>query len=98
VSVALLRCLGRCAQQRSDPGPWQPVGACDFDGFDDLALGAGAGQCSSTKQVLGNRCLIGVVGFEPFEPFGEFVGVVEDFLDGSGHGIHLRNLSRAGMA
>jgi hypothetical protein len=98
VSVALLRGLGGCAQERSDPGPWQPVGACDFDCFDDLALGAGAGHCSSAKQVLGHWCLIGVVGFEAFEPFGEFVGVVEDFLNSSGHGIHLRNLSRAGMA
>ena len=59
---------------------------------------AGAGQGSSAKQVLGNCCLIGVVGLEPFEPFGEFVGVVKNFLNSSGHGIHLRNLSRAGMA
>ena len=32
------------------------------------------------------------------EPLGELVGVIEDLLQGTGHGDHLRNLGRAIMA
>jgi hypothetical protein len=39
-----------------------------------------------------------VAGFVSLEAGGEFVGVVEDFLGGAGHGGHLRYLGRAGMA
>lgn len=44
----------------------------------------------------------GVVSFVAwlvrFESGGEFVGVIEDFLGGSGHGGHLRYFGRADMA
>jgi hypothetical protein len=36
------------------------------------------------------------VRFVVLEAFGELVGLVEDLLDGTGHGGHLRNLSSGG--
>jgi hypothetical protein len=69
VCVPLLCCLGGCAEQRSDARPRQTVGACGFNGLDDLALGAGASHCGAAKQVFGNRCLVGVVGFETLKLF-----------------------------
>ncbi len=45
------------------------------------------------------RCGVAkVFGFGLFEARGELVGVVEDFLCGSGHRNHLRNFGPAGMA
>jgi hypothetical protein len=98
VRVALLRGLSRGPEQFPDPSPRQTAGPRCFDGFDNLSFGPGAGQRGPTKQVLGHGGLISGVGFVVLEPFGEFVGVVKDFLDGSGHGHHRRNLLRAGMA
>ena len=57
----------------------------------------------ASEERLSNEAQLGrvvnvVVGFVSFEPGGEFVGVIEDFLRGAGHSGHLRYFGRAGMA
>ncbi len=52
----------------------------------------------SFEEVFLDWTLVAWFGFVVLEPLCEFVGVVEDLLDRSGHRGHLRNSSRAGMA
>ncbi len=58
---------------------------------------ARARNASRTRRNSG-RVVNVVVGFVSFEPGGELVGVIEDFLRGAGHSGHLRYFGRAGMA
>jgi len=63
-----------------------------------LLLASGAGDDGALEEILLDRDLFGVVGVKVLEAFGEFVGMVEDVLDRSGHGGHLMNFALAGMA
>ena len=68
------------------------------DGISERAFRVGASEERlSDKAQLGGVVNV-VVGFVGFETSGEFVGVIEDFLCGAGHGGHLRYFGRAGMA
>ena len=64
----------------------------------ECALGVGSGkERFSDDTKLGGFVNV-VAGLVCLESGGEFVGVVEDFLGGAGHGGHLRYLGRATMA
>jgi hypothetical protein len=63
-----------------------------------LLLAARACDDGALEQVFLDGDLLGVVGVEVFVAFREFVGVVEDVLDSSGHGGHLMNFVLADMA
>ena len=67
-------------------------------GVAERPFGVSAGQeCLPNEPQVG--CVVDtVVRFVVFESGGEFVGAIENFLCGSGHGGHLRYLGRAGMA
>jgi hypothetical protein len=68
------------------------------DGITECAFCIRSGEeCFSDEAQLGGVLNV-VAGLVSFEASGEFVGVVEDFLCGSGHGGHLRYLGRAGIA
>ena len=69
-----------------------------IDSFGDLVLAYATGQGGSTEQVLGDTDFIIRGRCELLEPSGEFIGVVESVLHGSGHGHHLKNLVRAVIA
>ena len=68
------------------------------DGIAECAFCVGTGEeCFPDESQLGGVVNV-VAGFVRFEARGEFVGVIEDFLSGSGHGGHLRYFGRADMA
>lgn len=95
---ALLGSLCRDAELHADPLPGDPGAASGVRGVADLALTSGPGQRCSTEQMLGDGDLIVRGRLVVLEALGELVGVVEDVLDGTGHGGHLMNFSRAGIA
>jgi hypothetical protein len=94
----LLGCLGGRAEDVADLVPWNPGHSCTYDSINDLALTPGTIQCGPLQQVFLDRAFISIAGFVVLETLGEFVRVVKDVLDGSGHGCHLRNFGLAGMA
>jgi hypothetical protein len=97
-SVALLCGLCGCSEQAADLGPGDTCRACCNYCVEDLALALSPRQCSTLQHVHLNWAFVVVGRFVVFESLSEFVGVVENLLDGSGHCGHLRNLGRAGMA
>lgn len=97
-AVALLGCLGGCAEEGADLLPGDAGGSGLCYGVEDLLFGSGPSDDGALEEVLLNGNLGGFVRVEVLEAVCEFVGVVEDVLDGTGHGDHLMNLGRAGMA
>jgi hypothetical protein len=72
------------------PGPNDGIAKYAF------CICAGKERLSDETQLGGVvNVVAGLVGLESGD---ELVGVVEDFLGGAGHGGHLRNFGRAGMA
>ncbi len=67
-------------------------------GFAESPFRVGASQESLPHQPQVGSVTNVVSGFVGFESGGEFIGVIENLLCGSGHGGHLRYLGRAGMA
>jgi len=59
---------------------------------------AGSRNDGALEEVFLDGDFNSLVGVEVLEALCECVGVVEDFLDRTGHGGHLMNLGRAGMA
>ena len=68
------------------------------DGIAECAFGVGSGQERFSHETKLRGVVYVVARLVSLEPGGEFVGVVEDFLGGTGHGGHLRYFGRAGMA
>lgn len=68
------------------------------DGFAECAFCVGSGKERFSDETKLRGVVDVVARFVSLESGGEFVGVVEDFLGGSGHGGHLRSLGRAGVA
>ena len=97
-AVSLLGCLGRRAEEGADLLPGDAGGSGLRNGVEDLLFGSGSGDDGALEEVLLDGDLGGFVRGEVLEAVCEFVGVVEDVLDGTGHGDHLMNLGRAGMA
>jgi hypothetical protein len=68
------------------------------DGIAERAFCVGSGK-ERFSDVTKLRGVVFVVArLVSLESGGEFVGVIENFLGGSGHGGHLRYFGRAGMA
>jgi len=97
-SVALLCSLCGRSEQAADLGPRDTCRACCNHCVEDLALALSPRQRSTLQHVHLNRAFVVVGRFVVFESLSEFVGVVENLLDGSGHNGHLGNLGLAGMA
>ena len=95
--VALASSFPRGSDHRADRRPRMACSTSDRDGVDEPSLGVGAVlKCKSHRpQRSGVSGLAGVV---VLEPSGELIGSVEDLVDASGHGGHLRYLGRAAMA
>jgi hypothetical protein len=68
------------------------------DGIAECAFCVGSGKERLSDETKLRGVMDVVAGLVSLESGGEFVGVVEDFLGGSGHGGHLRYFGRAGMA
>ncbi len=90
MAVALLGALGGDAELLADALPRESGASCFADGFGSLAFGLRAGEAGAAQQELGDRGLVGRIGFVVLEALREVVGVIEDVLDGSGHGGHSR--------
>lgn len=96
-SVALLGSLRRDSEFLADtPLESRPPGV--GDGLSHLVLAAGLSKRRSAKEVLADYPLVCGRRFVVLEALGELVSMVKDVLDGTGHGNHLKNLSRATMA
>lgn len=68
------------------------------DGIAECAFCVGSGKERFSDETKRRGVVEVVAGLVNLESGGEFVGVIEDFLRGSGHGGHLRYFGRAGMA
>jgi hypothetical protein len=80
-SVALLRSLGRGADERADLLPRHTGRARVCDCVYKLMLGTRSCDDGALEDVFLDRDLDGLIGVEVLEAQGEFVGVVEDVLD-----------------
>lgn len=74
------------------------MGSGRLDSFDDLSFTAGAGEGGALQQILSDGTFVVGTWLVGFEALGEFIGVIEDRLDGFWHGGHLVSLGRADMA
>ena len=98
MAVTLLGCLGGGAEESADLLPCDAGGSGLRYSFDELLLRTGSCDDGTLEEVLLDGNLDGLVRVELFEAAGEFVGVVEDVLNRTGHGDHLMNLGHEGMA
>ena len=97
-AVSLLCCLGGGAEEGADLLPGDAGGSGLRNRVEDLLFGSGSCDDGALEEVLLDGGLGGFVRVEVLEAVCEFVGVVEDVLDRTGHSDHLMNLGRAGMA
>ena len=68
------------------------------DGIAECAFGVGSGKERFSDETKLHGVVYAVARLVGLESGGEFVGVVEDFLGGAGHGGYLSYFGRAGMA
>ncbi len=68
------------------------------DGIAECAFCVGSGKERLSDETQLGGVVDVVAGLVSLESGGEFVGAVEDFLGGAGHGGHHRHFGRADMA
>ena len=99
LAIALSGSLTRCADHGANRCPGVPFGSGHRDSIGQSGLGLDAlGEGRPYRSQGGGVDQVGRIGVVALEPSSQLVGVIDDFVEASGHGRHLRYLDRAGMA